>query len=454
VALEHRIVNTLVLRNVCQAFHAWALEEVLRNRTFDDGIGTELEVDFSDIKRLQRKFRKSGGVISRLVEDFPAVRKSGVIIYLGNPGNISNINSVVEMLKDTQLKVFGGVSLWDLDYYWREFTNEFKNLLTQSGPEGETSFVIEEEEEDDDDEEVPNIRPVPNGGAAAEETEIRRLRLSQWLQDAWQDLVHDVYSEDQSIFLTLLSQLSLDRLSCSKAHLPLSRIHYLTAHEADERSIADMIRGCTSVVLREFKGRASFDWWQIKEFLEAQVDGNVHLEEWIQQEENRGPVQVSLNDWEEHIKSWGEWCGMSSQTLEPLDASRVEYRHLNWRNGTTSGRLPSKHPFLTLSSACRALGECIISGGGTGAVHLGEVLKALPPVAKTPKKLIHRPECLAADECNRTRTEDDDSEHTCSLLRHFSNLRILEVQSGLCYTLFEDTVDGVNDYTPVPEQRN
>jgi hypothetical protein len=79
LTLEHRIVNTITLRGTCRTFRRWTLEEFSRRRIY--------EVDFSNLDALKRKFKTTGvGVARRLVEDFPSLIKTGIEIYLGNPG--------------------------------------------------------------------------------------------------------------------------------------------------------------------------------------------------------------------------------------------------------------------------------------------------------------------------------------------------------------------------------
>lgn len=440
-ALEHRIVNTLILRNVCHAFHAWALNEILRGHPFDDRIGKELEVDFSDLKRLQRKFSNSGGVVSRLVVDFPGVRESGVRIYLGSPGDVENMKLVVETLKKTHLNVFSGVSLWDLDYYSPHFTSEFIRFLAP-GATGESMFLI-----DDTDKyyyfmssEEQDFRDAGN---------MKTLALSQWARDAWRIVAHQRYSDDQLIFQRLLSLLYLRNWGHSKVHIPMSAVLDLTAQESDRQSIAGLIRGCTSVVFREFMSYPVLDWEPIKATIESQLDGSDSEPPWIDPD-ILSQFRFDDIDWENRTKAFGKWCGMSLQVSKHLDASRIEFRHLD----TTGLWLQPPQNFLTLSPTFKALEECVIFGGTSVRLRLGSVLKALLPVAKTLKKFIWRTKFYGKEEVVRI---EENPDHTCLLLRQFSNLRTLEVRSRICPTLFEDigdAVDGASEEPRTPEQRN
>jgi hypothetical protein len=79
LTLEHRIVNTITLRGTCRAFRQWVLEELDKRRIY--------EVDFSGFDGLKRRFKTTGaGIAGRLVQDFPCVVKTGIEMYLGNPG--------------------------------------------------------------------------------------------------------------------------------------------------------------------------------------------------------------------------------------------------------------------------------------------------------------------------------------------------------------------------------
>jgi hypothetical protein len=79
LTLEHRIVNIITLRGTCRAFRQWTLEDFEKRRIY--------EVDFSDFEGLKRRFKPTGaGVERRLVQDFPCLIKTGIEMYLGNPG--------------------------------------------------------------------------------------------------------------------------------------------------------------------------------------------------------------------------------------------------------------------------------------------------------------------------------------------------------------------------------
>jgi hypothetical protein len=142
IALEHRIVNTVALRSVCPVFHAWTLHEILRNHLLEGNMNPELEVDFSSIKRLTKKL---GGtpdcIIQRLADDFLSLNGSGVTIYLGDPGAISNMRTVVNMLSESDLKIFSGATFWDVDRNDRECHPEFQNLLEKALLEGKRQLI-------------------------------------------------------------------------------------------------------------------------------------------------------------------------------------------------------------------------------------------------------------------------------------------------------------------------
>jgi hypothetical protein len=87
VSLEHRIVNTMVLRSVCRSFHAWALHGILKAPHVNRKEGVGLEFDFSNFEFLKKRPNTSGvGLAKRLAEDFPGLVESGITMYLGSPG--------------------------------------------------------------------------------------------------------------------------------------------------------------------------------------------------------------------------------------------------------------------------------------------------------------------------------------------------------------------------------
>ena len=92
-------------------------------------------VDFSNFETLKKRLNTSGvGLAKRLAEDFPGLVESGITMYLGSPGQIICMRSIVEMLKSWKSHIFSGVSLWELDYFVRERTPEFAEFLSQNSP--------------------------------------------------------------------------------------------------------------------------------------------------------------------------------------------------------------------------------------------------------------------------------------------------------------------------------
>ncbi len=63
----------MALRSVCREFLGWAINEILRSRIITDNSGGEIEVYFSELATLKRKFKTDGvGVGVGLVGDFPS----------------------------------------------------------------------------------------------------------------------------------------------------------------------------------------------------------------------------------------------------------------------------------------------------------------------------------------------------------------------------------------------
>jgi hypothetical protein len=405
------------------------LEEILGGHPFDDSIGLELEVNFSDFERLESKFGKNDGVVARLVADFPAIRTSGIIIYLGSPGDTRNMALVVEMLKATPQNVFSGVSLWDLDHYNRDFSVEFEDFLRRPPPDGKTHLNIGEFPE------------VGVDGVPPRVLSRRFVRLNQVSRDSWSDICYEIFSEDQFIYKSLLCQLTLGHWPHSTVHVPASNTLDLTRLETGRRTIAGLIRGCTSVVFREFKSRFGFDWEVTKEIIGQQIPARRSYEPRMNQGLIIRDAEFTISDWEKRKSGSPTWCGMSHQISEPLDAVRVEYRHQPMPN---EERPKGPNPFTLLSSTFRDLEQCVVLGGNSWCPRLEEVLKALLPTSKTLKTFIHRPEHPAgASHLMQTRAELHYFDHTCDLIRRFPNLQNLEVQSRICPSLFEDDDDPI-----------
>ena len=409
IALEHRIVNTVVLRSVCKAFHAWALHEILRNHIMKGNINPELEVDFSSITRLTTKLAPTADcIVPRLVEDFPALKNSGVTIYLGDPGGISNMRTVVHMLRESKVKVFSGVIFWDVNSFNREYHPEFKNLLDKALNEGDVVRISE----------TRHRRGT-----------LVRSSLSQSLLDAWSDFCYRMESEDRRLFISLISQLALGQWEHSKVHIAQMGISNLLAREPEMGSLASLTRGCKTLVFREFERFIVFHWLTVKDIIESQTV------EWLEKHPSPGnnphimigdlqdEFMTAANEFEASMNDNSQ----SNDVREPLATSKVEFN-----------RLVSSEVFSNISPSFQNLETCVITGGWPWTDnYLGDILYALLPSAKTLRKFIYRP------WWDRTELHeawpDVNRRHPCVLLQKFSNLTELEVYSRLCTRLFDDT---------------
>lgn len=123
-SLVHRVVDTSAIRLTCSRWHSWALETILSGEV---GENEHIELDISDLAGFNNKMRfPVGGIGSRLIWDFPYLRRTGITLYLGNPGEVSNLILAVEMLgreksyggKDYY--IFRGLSFWDLGSIYRD----------------------------------------------------------------------------------------------------------------------------------------------------------------------------------------------------------------------------------------------------------------------------------------------------------------------------------------------
>lgn len=127
-SLMHRIVDTFAIRLTCSRWHSWTLKFILSGPA---GEGEYIEIDVSDLDALSKKMQLSvGGVGKRLVRDFPFLAQSGITLYLGNPGEVSNLVNVAEMLIQEKslggddYRVFRGISFWDSPYTFKEVSRQ------------------------------------------------------------------------------------------------------------------------------------------------------------------------------------------------------------------------------------------------------------------------------------------------------------------------------------------
>lgn len=124
-SLAHRIVDTEYLRHTCPTFHAWGTRRITRSRANE-----RLELDCSHLAHYTEWTGQPWHTVLRhLCRDFPLLTPGSVILYLGNPGDSSNMQRVVEMLRSESKHsmarvVVGGVSFWDAHRSFKESLKE------------------------------------------------------------------------------------------------------------------------------------------------------------------------------------------------------------------------------------------------------------------------------------------------------------------------------------------
>lgn len=123
-SLIHRVVDTFAIRLTCSRWHSWALESILSGVAGDN---QHIEVDISNVTAIIKKMNfPPGGVAKRLAQDFPFLARTGITLYLGNPGEVSNLMLVVGMLGQEKqygseyYRIFTGLSFWDLGSLYRD----------------------------------------------------------------------------------------------------------------------------------------------------------------------------------------------------------------------------------------------------------------------------------------------------------------------------------------------
>lgn len=124
-SLAHRIVDTEYLRHTCSTFRAWGTRRITISRTNE-----RLELDCTDLAHYTEWTGQPWHTVLRhLCRDFPLLTPGSVVLYLGNPGDSSNVQRVVEMLQSEPKhsmasEVVGGVSFWDAPRSFKESLKE------------------------------------------------------------------------------------------------------------------------------------------------------------------------------------------------------------------------------------------------------------------------------------------------------------------------------------------
>ena len=398
VSLDHHVVNTAPLRRVCRAFHGWALESVFKG-------GKNIEVDLSDLKGLEEKRGRTGiGIMTRLIEDFPRL-KNGVVIYLGNPGYISNVKAVVEVMNGGQASVFSGVTLWDLNYYHRE--------------------------------QVPGVATL----AFSKVTYVETLNTPEMshAQAVMANIARKIYHEDRLLFTELLISLVSNSLALSTMHVPVASILddiLSTISNEEYRSLTALTRGCRSVVFREFFGYNDTHVEEIREHFAAMkhqvTESNLDSLE----------GEARLRMLTEKVRTWGD------HITEPLDARHIEIRRVGGSPPPWMiGYMPLEYNMHQTVRMFKDLKTLVIEGVDYEGLKSGTLLHTLVPLRQTLSTLIYKTEHRTVWDNPHTvhhfsgQQPSMDPHHACALLRQFPKLKTLDLPSRFCYQLFEDYDD-------------
>ena len=416
VSLEHHVANTALLRVVCRAFHGWALESVFRGR--------DIEVDLSDIGQLQQRFKTNGvEAVKRLGYDFPKLGQDGVVMYLGNPGQVSNIRSVVEVMRTSQADLFSGVTLWDLDFHHR------KPVLGM--PRVEFSRIPQ-----------VDIASAPD--------------LAEALVDIMSDITRGVYDEERLLFAELLVSLARNSRSLSTMHIPVGSIQdagLSAIGNKEYRNVRSLTRGCKSVVFREFIHYNKGDVEELREYIEESLLQLRSREDFpvnIAFELNFDTLARSLRTrvLRGVPKQWGV------QTQEPLDASHIEFRKVGHQI-PLAGMLEiiPLGPLITrIGGPFTCLESLVIQEGRNMTLTSGTLLYILLPLRQNLNTLIYKRTGIDGSLYEPViATRDMDPHHGCVLLRQYPRLKKLDLPSRFCHELFEKDKVG---FVEVPSERD
>jgi hypothetical protein len=422
VSLEHRIVNTMVLRSVCRSFHAWALHDILIAPHVDGKEGAWLEVDFSNFETLKKRLNTSGvGLAKRLAEDFPGLVESGITMYLGSPGQIIGMRSIVEMLKSWKSHIFSGVSLWELDYFVRERTPEFAEFLSQNSPKRVDSS---------------NINTITNSwGTVLHGHQPSGFGLDNPLAyDSVVEFCKRLYEEDKSLFIQLITNL---RPPLSKLHLPLSVIVGPSETTMSIHTLASLTRGLKTIVLKEMCHYASHEE-EVHEYL---VECREALD--LQDKDTLAAVKVAQAITETQLNRMTKdalvqpYSAKLEQWRDPpsdlLDAAHIEYYRTEFPSHGWSVLGPSEmQRFLSMFARLESVE---IAGGFQMLLPTGTLLKMLLPHAQSLSSLIY---LTHESQVAIPEHPDHFSDHFCTLLPQFPKLRKLDVEARICNCIFSE----------------
>jgi hypothetical protein len=419
VSLEHRIVNTMVLRSVCRSFHAWALHDILKAPHVDGTEGVGLEVDFSNFEILKKRLNTSGlGLAKRLAEDFPGLVESGITMYLGSPGQIIGMRSIVEMLKSWKSHIFSGVSLWELDYFVRERTPEFAEFLYQNSPQRVGSI---------------NINTITNSwGTVLHGHQPSGFGLDNPLAfDSVVEFCKRLYEEDKSLFIQLITNL---RPPLSKLHLPLSVIVGPSETTMSIHTLALLTRGLKTIGFKEMARYASHEeevheyLVECREALDLQDKDTlaaVKVAQAITETQLNGMIKDALvQPYSAKLEQWRD------APSDLLDAAHIEYYRSEFQSSHGWSVLGPSEMQRFLGMFAR-LESVEIVGGFQGLLSTGSLLKMLLPHAQSLSSLTY-----STHEIEMAIPAHPD--HFCTLLQQFSKLQKLDVEAKICNCIFSE----------------
>ncbi|KAI9766960.1 MAG: hypothetical protein M1839_004668 [Geoglossum umbratile] len=426
LSLEHRVVNTCTLRSTCSAFHSWAIGLAFSGSGTED---TGLEVDFSNYEALKERFAASGSSPSRrLREDFPFLGNSSLTLYLGNPGQVSNIRLIIDMLRredsDTT-SIFGGTSFWDLAYSYSEPRGGLVDLAVEATAlQGQVA--------------VEHNQVGHNG----ETTFMCHPTITRYLQDMCIRLCH----EDWLVHLDLLSIFAQRASSETRVQFPTRVFEVLPASVCESRTFVNILSSTKHMVFREFfglnedhMGEISRDMLKLQEIKRLGNRGHTIIFR------IRDDITSSLQQECSRI-----WSNLSLESCETFGSvRRLKFHLMGYKD--YGGQLQNlawprlNDAFMKTLTApkFKDIVSVEVCGGFATSVTLGGLLDSLHHSLSTLTRLVYLPmdPGCTRDPERGVLIDDGAIPHHCQLLHRFPNLVTVELYCTICPAMFSCGTD-------------
>ena len=403
ISLAHRIVDTETLRLTCSTFHAWAHYRI--THAYKNG---HVEVDVSDVTELTLRLRRSRrSVLRRLRRDFPLLES--VVLYLGNPGQLSNVRGVVALLQEEHSKskvrrMIKGVSFWDSDLSYKAPRKKLFMHVINATILKQPSFTTTEDR------------------AAMFKGRVLKVLEYIWLGERM----------DEFATYTELYKLLAENISGSVyTQIPMYILRSSDYSGIVPETIHSILDACHHTVLRDFLGSdtAHIDDYMHELYdLVALIDpcyredivGLIRLTP--QRFKRRILIDENLN-FELNVEQLGKLVRTANVYGQKIEV-RLRFRQNQDDLLRIVPRLNTKMVGNTACFMSSRLSYLEVTGGAANDVTLFGLLTVLSSSRSTLKSLIYLP--------SLSRTNDDGMGHHCPLLCRFDNLVNVHIRDFFC----------------------